>query len=181
MKKTKLITAGIIVAFILMVIGLSISVGNQAINKEEQIKSATASIKVQEKRRIDLIYNLVDTVQEYAQYESDTLQKVTDARTQASAGNVEDAQVVLNAVAEQYPELKANENYKQLMTELALTENTIAEHRNDYNIQVRSYNKFVRSFPNSLILSIQGYEKINSEYTDYNAPEDAPQDLFKDK
>jgi LemA protein len=180
-NKPVFIVIGIIVAFIIMIIALFVSANNKAINMEEQINSATASIEVQEKRRVDLTYNLVDTVQEYAKHESNTLEKVTEARTQASTGDIENAQLALNAVAEQYPELKANENYKQLMTELSLTENTIAEYRNNYNIQVRSYNKFVRSFPNSMILNILGYEKIDVEYTDYNAPSDAPQNLFEDE
>lgn len=82
-------------------------------------------------------YNLVDAVKSYQNYEGDTLTKITQARTAAASGKVEQAQVALNAVAEQYPELKANENYKQLMTELALTENQIAQYRNNYNQQVR--------------------------------------------
>ena len=87
---------------------------------------------------------------------------------------------VLNAVSEQYPELKANENYQQLMTELAMTENSIAQYRNNYNEQVKAYNKFVRQFPNSIILGIMGYAPIETQYTDYDAPEDAPTDLFGD-
>ena len=64
------------------------------------------------------------------------------------------------------------------MTELALTENSIAQYRNSYNEQVRAYNKFIRRFPNSLILSILGYSPVEATYTDYDAPEDAPTDLF---
>lgn len=66
------------------------------------------------------------------------------------------------------------------MNELAMTENQIAQYRNNYNEQVRSYNKMVRSFPNNIILSILGYEAIDTTYTDYDAPVDAPQDLFAD-
>ena len=80
--------------------------------------------------------------------------------------------------AEQYPELKANENYKQLMTELALTENQIAQYRNNYNQQVRAYNKLVRSFPTGFLLRVMNYQTIDTTYTDYDAPEDAPQNLF---
>ena len=93
---------------------------------------------------------------------------------------MEQAQVALNAVAEQYPELKANENYKQLMTELALTENQIAQYRNNYNQQVRAYNKLVRSFPVGFLLRVMNYQAIDTTYADYDASEDAPQNLFGD-
>ena len=95
---------------------------------------------------------MVDAVQEYQDYEGNTYQKVTEARAQASSGNVDAAKTTLNAVAENYPELKANENYKQLMNELAITENKIAQIRNNYNEQVKSYNKFIRQFPNNIFL-----------------------------
>ena len=75
------------------------------------------------------MYNLADAVKSCQNYEGDTLTRITQARAAAASGKVEQAQVALNAVAEQYPELKANENYKQLMTELALTENQIVPKR----------------------------------------------------
>lgn len=169
---------GVVVAGIILIVVMAVSSQNKAINLEEQILASESSIKVQEKRRVDLIHNLVDTVEQYAKYEGATLQKVTEARTQASLGNVEEATTAINAVTEAYPDLKANENYKTLMLELSTTENLIAEQRNNFNTQVRAYNKHVRSFPNSMFLSILGYEKINKDYLDFNAPTDAPQDLF---
>ena len=116
----------------------------------------------------------------YQEYEGETLLAITEARASAQAGDADGAMTVLNAVSEQYPELKANENYQQLMTELAMTENSIAQYRNNYNEQVKAYNKFVRQFPNSIILGIMGYETIETQYTEYDAPEDAPTDLFGD-
>lgn len=77
-----------------------------------------------------------------------------------------------------YPELKSNENYKTLMTELAITENLIAEHRNNYNIQVKQYNKHIKKFPNSMILNIMGYEKLDNTYLEYEVSENAPKNLF---
>lgn len=64
------------------------------------------------------------------------------------------------------------------MNELSLTENSIAQYRNSYNTQVKNYNKFIRTFPNNIFLSILGYEQIDADYTDYDAPSDAPQNLF---
>lgn len=178
MKKSRLITAGIIVAALVLIVVAVAGVNNRAISLEEQISGAEAQISVAEKRRVDLIYNLVDTVTAYQEYEGETMLAITEARAAAQAGNADEAVTVLNAVSEQYPELKANENYQQLMTELAMTENSIAQYRNNYNEQVKAYNKFVRQFPNNIILGIMGYAPVETQYTDYGAPEDAPSDLF---
>ena len=88
-------------------------------------------------------------------------------------------ETLITAVAEQYPELKSNENYKTLMTELAVTENMIAEHRNNYNIQVKQYNKHIKTFPNSMILNMMGYEKLDNTYLQFDASENAPRNLFE--
>lgn len=179
-SKTKfwLIVAGVIAAIILLVVIMFTTTNNKAVVLEEQINGAVATIKVQEKRRVDLIYNLVDAVKDYNDYESSTLVQITEARAQATAGNVEGAQAILTSIAEQYPELKANENYKEVMNELSTTENMIQQSRDNYNAQVKAYNKFARTFPNTLILGMSGYEKIDFQYTDYGAPSDAPQGLF---
>ena len=180
-NKTTWIVVGIVLAIILLIGGLCISSNNKAICLEEQINAAQADINVAEKRRYDLVFNLVDAVQSYQDYEGETMESIVSARNSMEHGDVEGAQMEITAVAEAYPELKANENYKQLMNELALTENQIAQYRNNYNEQVRSYNKMVRSFPNNIILNILGYEAIDTTYTDYDAPVDAPQDLFADE
>ena len=180
-NKTTWIVVGIVLAIILLIGGLFISSNNKAIFLEEQINAAQADINVAEKRRYDLVFNLVDAVQSYQDYEGETMESIVSARNSMEHGDVEGAQMEITAVAEAYPELKANENYKQLMNELALTENQIAQYRNNYNEQVRSYNKMVRSFPNNIILNILGYESIDKTYTDYDAPVDAPQDLFADE
>lgn len=177
MKKV-LIGLGIVLGAILIIIGMFVGANNTAINLEEQIKESKSSIKIQEKRREDLIYNLVDTVESYNKYEQDTMTKIIEARTKASNGNIEEAEILINAVAEQYPELKSNENYKTLMTELAVTENIIAEHRNNYNIQVKQYNKHIKAFPNNMILGMMGYKEIETTYLDYETSEDAPRNLF---
>ena len=156
--KTGLIIGGIVLAFILLVVGMFASTNNKAVFLEEQINGAQANINVAEKRRVDLVYNLVDAVQAYQEYEGNTLKEVVAARASVQSGNIEEAQLAINAVAEAYPELKANEN--------------------NYNEQVRSYNKMIRSFPSNIILSMLGYEKIEATYTDYGAPVDAPQNLF---
>lgn len=179
-KKRILIILGIILGIILMITSMSIGINNTTINLEEQIKESKSSINIQEKRREDLIYNLVDTVESYNKYEQDTMTKIVEARTKAKNRNIEEAETLISAVAEQYPELKSNENYKTLMTELAVTENLIAEHRNNYNIQVKQYNKHIKKFPNNFILNIMNYRNLDNTYLEYEASENKPKNLFKE-
>ncbi|PTY93039.1 LemA family protein [Heyndrickxia sporothermodurans] len=173
-----LITAIIIISIVVLGALIGVSSQNKAINLEEQIQESSSSIEVQEKRRADLILNLVDTVENYDEHESGTLTGLAEARSQASQGNVEEARTAIQAVAEAYPDLKSVDNYKTLMNELSTTENLIAEYRNNYNVQVKQYNKHVRVFPNTFFLNLMGYEKIDVDYLEYEAPSDAPTDLF---
>lgn len=176
MKKLIGITLVGIVSVILMVVFMVQGVQNNAISLEEQVNIASSDIKVQEKRRVDLVYNLVDTVKQYDKHEAETLKAIVEGRS--SSGNIEDVNTMISAVTEAYPELKSNDNYKQLMTELTVTENLIAEYRSNYNKQVKDYNRYVRKFPNNIFLDILGYEAQGYTYLDYNAPSDAPQNLF---
>lgn len=179
MKRT-LIILGVVFAIIILIVGIFASKNNSVITLEEQIQESKSAINIQEKRREDLIYNLVDTVKSYAKYEQDTLTKVVEARSAATNGKFEDAKTLILAIAEQYPELKTNEQYSNLMIELTSTENTIANYRNNYNTQVKKYNKYIRKFPNSLILSMLGYETLEEDYLSYEASQDAPRNLFKE-
>ena len=149
---------------------------NTAIALEEQVNTANSDIKVQEKRRIDLIYNIVDCVKQYDKHEAETLKAIVDAR--GDIGNIENVTTAITAVSEAYPELKSNENYRELMNELSMTENLIAEHRSNYNKQIKEYNSYVRKFPARIFLDILGYEKQNYTYLVYDTPTDAPQNLF---
>lgn len=176
--KLILIVVAAIVAIVVMFVFAFQGVQNKAINLEEQITTAQSEIKIQEKRRADLIPNLVDCVKAYDEHEYNTLMAVIEAR---GAGNDEVAAEVMtsvNVIAEQYPELKSNENYKQLMTELAATENLIAQTRTNYNTWVTQYNSYVRKFPNSGILNMLGYERQNFEKLTFEVSSDAPTNLF---
>lgn len=172
-KKTGIIIA-IAVAFVLMIGGVFASTNNRAISLEEQVVSADSNIQTQEKRRTDLIYNLADCVMQYDKHEAETLLGVVEARNQGEKTNIQSVTTSIAAVAEAYPELKSNENYKELMNELSITENLIAEYRNAYNNEVRAYNKFVRKFPNRQILSIMGYEVIEYTYLQYEEADRQP-------
>lgn len=175
MNKTTLIVICVVVALILFGALLSVSVNNGVIEREEQINGALASIEIEEKRRVDLIPNLVEVVKQYATYESETLAKVIEMRTAASeGGNVENAGNVFKVVAEAYPELKADKQYQELMNELSITENKISQVRENYTAQLKNFNKYTRKFPNSMILNISGYESPNYQYLEFGAPSDAP-------
>ncbi len=174
--KVLLIVAAAVFAVILMgVFGIQGS-QNKAINLEESIQTAQSDIKVQEKRRVDLVYNLADCVKQYDKHEADTLTAIVEGR--GSAGDIENVTTAITAVSEAYPELKSNENYKQLMTELATTENLMAQYRENYNRQVGTYNRYVKGFPTRVYLNWCGYERQDYQRLDYNAPVDAPQHLF---
>lgn len=170
-----IILVGVFAVVLMLIFGVQ-SYQNKAISLEEQVNTAQSDIKVQEKRRVDLVYNLVDCVKNYDKHESETLKAIVDGRSNAS--DVEQIATSIQAVAEDYPELKSNENYKQLMNELSITENLIAEYRENYNKQVKSYRKYVKAFPQRVFLDFLGYEKQEFNLLDYNAPETAPQNLF---
>jgi LemA protein len=182
MKNTKvvLISIAIIVAVILLFVFAFQGVQNKAIAYEEQISTALSDINVQEKRRADLIPNLVDCVKAYDEHEYKTLMDVINTRGSNSDDVSGVVQTTLTAVAEAYPELKSNENYKELMNELATTENLIANYRSNYNKQVKDYFQHVRKFPNRQVLNMLGYEIIDMSYLKYEVSSDAPTNLFGD-
>lgn len=182
MKKTNwklplIIIAGVIAIVLLCIVCIQSS-QNKAFALEEQVNTAQSDIKVQEKRRVDLVYNLADCVKEYDKHEAETLTAIAEGR--GSAGDIENVTTAITAVSEAYPELKSNENYKQFMTELTMTENLIAEYRSNYNKQIKEYNRYVRKFPTRNFLGLLGYEMKNFDYLDYSVSVDAPQKLFGD-
>lgn len=176
-KVSVIIGVGVLAVILMIVFGVQSS-QNKAIALEEQVNIASSDVKVQEKRRVDLVYNLADCVKQYDKHEADTLTAIVDGR--GSTGDIENVTTAITAVTEAYPELKSNENYKTLMNELSMTENMIAEYRSNYNKQIKEYKRYVRKFPTRQFLGLLGYEVQEYEYLDYNAPVDAPQDLFKE-
>lgn len=175
--KIALISLAAFVALIVLCIFGIQGTQNKAYILEEQVNTADSDIKVQEKRRVDLLYNLVDCVKEYDKHEADTLKSVVEAR--GSTGDISEVTTAITAVSEAYPELKSNENYKELMNELSMTENMISEYRSNYNTTVKEYNRYIRQFPTRMFLDILGYESKDYSYLDYDAPVDAPQNLFE--
>lgn len=176
-KLPLIIAAGVIAIILLCIFGVQSS-QNKAFALEEQVNTAQSDIKIQEKRRADLIPNLVDCVKQYDKHEYETLMAVIEARGTNSDSAVQEVQTMIAAVSEAYPELKSNENYKQLMNELTMTENLIAEYRSNYNKQIKEYNRYVRKFPTRVFLGMLGYEVQEYKYLDYDVSEDAPTNIF---
>ena len=143
---------------------------NQLVGLRNRIQNAWSQIDVQLKRRYDLIPNLVETVKGYAKHESEVFENVTKARNagmnantpkeQGAAENqITGALKTLFAVAEAYPELKANENFMMLQEEISGTESKIAYSRQFYNDQVMSYNTLIQSFPSNMIANSFGFKE----------------------
>lgn len=173
MKNKKSLTVGIIVAVIVIaLIGSIAGSYNNLVKLRENVTSAQSVVETQLQRRADLIPNLVNTVKGYASHEEDVFTAVADARTALSGAKTVDelnnAQSQLDsavsrllAIAESYPDLKANENFINLQDELAGTENRISVARQDYNDAAKEYNTKIQSFPASITAGLFHFEKAD--------------------
>lgn len=177
MKKGTIILICIAGALLLFA-GFCITKYNGLVDANAEVEKKWADVESVYQRRADLIPNLVATVKGYAEHEESTLQAVTDARTRATSITVDPATATpeqmeawmaaqdevsgalgrLLAVAESYPDLKANQNFLQLQAQLEGTENRISVERQKYNEAVKEYNVMVRRFPNNIIASMFGFD-----------------------
>lgn len=192
--------AGIGALALLFIIGISLwSWNNTTITKNEGVQSQWANVESSYQRRSDLIPNIVSTAKQYAEFEQETLTGVIEARSKATSINVDASNLTaeqiqqfseaqsavstglgrLLATYENYPDLKANENFKELINELERTENRINVERNRYNENVRLYNLQIRKFPGNLFASILGFDEAPYFKADEGA-QNAPKvdDLF---
>lgn len=179
MKKSLYIIGGIVIVCAIL-FGSFKSCYNGMVAEQETATTAWANVQSAYQRRADLIPNLVETVKGYAKHEEGTLTAVVNARAkatqvtvdpenltpeklkeyQAAQGELSSALGKLLAIQEAYPDLKANENFKDLQVQLEGTENRINEARNKYNTAVQSYNTLVRSFPKNIVAGIFGFDKM---------------------
>lgn len=161
----------LVVALVAVLIVWGVALYNSLVQFRQRVKNAWSQIDVQLKRRYDLIPNLVNTVKGYVQHERGTLESVTEARTRAlSAKGVPDqagaeqalsgALRTLFAVAENYPQLKADSNFRQLQEELSNTESKIAFSRQFYNDTVQRYNTALQVFPSSIVAGVGGFQPV---------------------
>lgn len=173
-------TTGIIILIVVVLLaGFVISLYNKLVKLSVRVEEAWADIDVQLKRRYDLIPNLVETVKGYAKHERETLEAVLEARSKATAINIDASNVTaeqmkafagaqsglsgalgkLLAVAEAYPDLKANENFLELQKEITDTEDKIQAARRFYNGVVRDINTMILSFPTNILAGMFGFSK----------------------
>ncbi len=163
------VIALIVVAAVLLLLGLAfVLIRNGIIASRNRVDEAWSGIDVQLKRRHDLVPNLVETVKGYATHEREVFVRTTEARAEAmSAGSVEATQQAeaklsgalteLRAVAENYPNLRATENFQQLSRNLSEIEDEIQASRRIYNSNVQSYNTRIQVFPNSIVANAGGF------------------------
>lgn len=160
----------IILGVLALLLFYAVSIYNRLVKLRTMVQEAWSSIDVMLKKRHDLIPNLVETVKGYATHESSTFESVTRARTAAMSANsvqekefaeknLNQAMMNLNAVAEQYPDLKANTNFMQLQTELSALEGDIEKSRRYYNGTVRENNILVETFPSNIIANMYKFTK----------------------
>lgn len=181
----------VVVILVVIVIVWAIAVFNRLISLNVRCDEAMSDIEVQMKRRYDLIPNLVETVKGYATHEKTVFEDVTKARADAisakglpekaeAENQLSQALKSVFAVAENYPELKANENFSQLQTELTDTEDKIQASRRFYNANVRDFNIAIQVFPSSIVAGMKGYKnKELFELTDEAAKEPVKVDFSK--
>ncbi len=158
----------IILVVVVILIAVFVGIYNTMIQKQADVQNAWSQVENQYQRRADLIPNLVETVKGITKQELTVFTEVTDSRSQWAAAQTRDQQIAaanqmdgalgrLIAVAEAYPELKSNENFLGLQTQLEGTENRIAVERGRYNDKVTDFNKYLRVWPNSMFAAMFGF------------------------
>ncbi|WP_394924560.1 LemA family protein [uncultured Robinsoniella sp.] len=176
------IAVWVIIGILVILVVVGVSQYNSLVGINENVENQRANIDTMLQRRVDLIPNLVNTVKGYAEHEKEVIENVSNARAKlAGATSMEDkadadnqlsgALSRLLMVVENYPDLKANQQFIALSDELAGTENRIAVARKDYNDSVKVYNQKIRRFPSNIFANLLGFEK--AEY--FQAAEGAQQ------
>ncbi|MDP2983546.1 MAG: LemA family protein [Candidatus Latescibacter sp.] len=192
MKKALIIVAvilGVILIFALSTAAWLRTTYNQMVVIQEQVNGSWAQVQTVLQRRYDLIPNLVETVKGYASHEERVLTAVTEARAKVGGaatpadrmkaeGDLSNALSRLMVVVEAYPNLKANQNFIALQDQLEGTENRIAVERQRYNDTVRSYNQYIRQFPQNMIAGMFGFER-KPFFEAPGAAQEAPKVQFK--
>ncbi len=193
----KIIVIGVVVIVLIILYKLFAGSYNNMVSKQEEVSQQWAKVESQYQRRMDLIPNLVSTVKGYADFEKSTLTAVIEARASATQVRVDPKNITPEAlqkyqeaqgqltsalgrllvVAEQYPNLKANQNFMELQSQLEGTENRIAVERNNFNEAAKDYNVYIRRFPQNLLAGIYGFTSKAYFQSDQGANK-APQVKF---
>lgn len=197
--KKGLLTIVIIVGAVALLALWGIRIYNGLVTKQETVETAVGNVQTAYQKRADLIPNLVAAVKSYAEYESETLTAVVEARAKATSTTIDAANLTENnlkafqaaqdqmssalsrllVTIEKYPDLKANQNYLDLHSQLESCENAIANARKQFNESARDYNTYLRRFPNSIIANMSGFDK-KPYFEASEAAQEAPNvgDLF---
>jgi len=190
-------TSVIVLIAILGTLGLGalwyVSAGNNLVSLDEKVNSSWSQVQNVYQRRADLIPNLVNTVKGYAKHESETLAAITEARASvgqikvnspedlkkfdAAQGQLSNALSRLMIVAEKYPDLKANQNFIELQSQLEGTENRITVERQRFNESAREFNTAIRQFPGSIVAGSKGF-KVREYFEAKKGAETAPEVKF---
>lgn len=178
-SKGSLIAVIVVLVLVVWAVGAGIKANNNMVSKDEAVKTSWSQVENQYQRRADLIPNLVNTVKGYAAHEKETLESVINARAKATQTTVDPTNLTPEAIqeymaaqgelsqalgrlmvtVEQYPDLKANENFLALQSQLEGTENRISTERMRFNEVSKDYNTYIRTFPNSLFAGILGFDQ----------------------
>jgi LemA protein len=187
--KIALVVVLVLLLVLLAFGGKYISIRNDLVTKKETVTAAWSQVDVALQRRADLIPNLVETVKGFAKHEEKAINDVASARAALGGAKTPSDKIAANTqldgalsrllvVVENYPNLKANENFMRLQDELAGTENRIAIERRKYNETVQSYNTQIQLFPNNIVASLSGFQREDAYFKTEAGARTAPKVAF---
>ena len=182
----------IVIVLLLLAVGCGskfISVRNDLVTQREAVTAQWSQVDVVLQRRADLIHNLVETVKGFAKHESEVYKSIADARAALASGRTPQEKIQANeqlsnalsrllVIAENYPQLKSNENFLHLQDELAGTENRIAVERRKYNETLEHYNAQIQRFPDNLVASLSGFTRDDAYFKTEPGARTAPKVQF---
>ena len=187
--KSAWIVIGIIVVLAIAAMGQFVSVRNNLVGQREGINAQWSNVDVVLQRRADLIPNLVNTVKGFASHETEVFKAIADARAALIGGRTPQEKIQANdqlntalsrllLIAENYPQLRSNENFLRLQDELAGTENRIAVERRKYNELLEHYNAQIQRFPDNIVASLSGFTRNDAYFSTAPGAREAPKVQF---
>lgn len=187
--KIALIVIAIVLVILLGIGGKFVSVHNELALQQEAVKAQWADVEVVLQRRADLIPNLVSTVKGFAAHETEVYKSIADARAALISGRTPQEKIAANdqlsgalsrllVVAENYPQLKSNENFLRLQDELSGTENRISVERRKYNEALETYNATLQLFPQNIVASMSGFTRNDAYFKTAPGADQAPKVQF---
>jgi LemA protein len=187
--KIGLIIIGILILAVVLMGGKYVGVRNELVAQQEAVRAQWSQVESAMQRRADLIPNLVNTVKGFATHETEVFKDIADARAAMAGGRTPQEKIAANdqlsgalgrllVVAENYPQLKSNENFLRLQDELAGTENRINVERRKYNEALQTYNTTLQLFPNNIVASMSGFTRNDAYFKTEPGAEKAPQVKF---